>query len=289
MEIPADFDENKHFQFGTTNPTLMEKPFWKYMICNPHLTAFCVAGARDQELPIYCFARFGATQTYLEDGRLICIGGEHEDSHDPDFQIYNDVVVIKNPHFVKAIIYKTPVPSNFPTKAGGGYNLPLESRMLGTSNVNDVTIYGYAKDVFPPTDFHTATYVQHKDGKKFIYIIGGTGCESNGRFEEGSTNEEDCIANHLENTRIFRLDLSDFSMQKIQTSGDIPKGCSTHLHSAKLTMVEGQQLIEIEISQESVENCMQEQLCRNGTVMGDHHLRYRLNLENCVWTIYNRK
>lgn len=37
-----DIAENKHFQFGTENPTLMEKPFWKYMVCHPQLTDFCV-------------------------------------------------------------------------------------------------------------------------------------------------------------------------------------------------------------------------------------------------------
>lgn len=39
------------------------------------------------------FRRFGRSSTLLADGRLVLIGGEHEDSYDSDFCIYNDVVV----------------------------------------------------------------------------------------------------------------------------------------------------------------------------------------------------
>jgi hypothetical protein len=71
------------------------------------------------EQPRWSFERFGMTRTRLPDGRIVCVAGEHEDHYDPDFCIYNDVVVI----------------------APGA----------------DVTIYGYPETVFPPTDFHTAT------------------------------------------------------------------------------------------------------------------------------------
>ena len=71
--------------------------------------------------PIWTFERYGATRTELTDGRVICIGGEHEDYYDPDFHISNDVVVF----------------------GPGG----------------EIEIYGYPKEVFPPTDFHSATLV----------------------------------------------------------------------------------------------------------------------------------
>jgi hypothetical protein len=71
--------------------------------------------------PIWNFERMGQTRTELLDGRTVCVGGEHEDHYDPDFAIYNDVVVLH----------------------------PDES----------VEIYGYPKGVFPPTDFHTASLV----------------------------------------------------------------------------------------------------------------------------------
>ena len=35
------------------------------------------------------FFRLGGTRTELSDGRVIWIGGEHEDGYDPDFCIYN--------------------------------------------------------------------------------------------------------------------------------------------------------------------------------------------------------
>ncbi len=58
------------------------------------------------------------------------IAGEHEDCYDPDFQIYNDVVV-----------------------------LHPDGRM---------DILGYPREIFPPTDFHSATLVGEQ-----IFIIGG--------------------------------------------------------------------------------------------------------------------
>jgi hypothetical protein len=71
--------------------------------------------------PMWCFDRFGKSETVLPDGRVIHIGGEHEDSYDPDFFIYNDVTVI-DPN-------------------------------------GEIAIYGYPVEDFPPTDFHTATRV----------------------------------------------------------------------------------------------------------------------------------
>ncbi len=45
------------------------------------------------EGPVWTFDRMGQTRTELPDGRLVCVAGEHEDYYDPDFHIYNDVVV----------------------------------------------------------------------------------------------------------------------------------------------------------------------------------------------------
>src|SRR5579864_1183506 len=69
-----------------------------------------------EEGPIWTFDRMGRTCNELPDGRVVCIGGEHEDSYDPDFCIYNDVVVF--------------------------------------SPTDQIEIFGYLKEVFPPTDFH---------------------------------------------------------------------------------------------------------------------------------------
>lgn len=69
--------------------------------------------------PAWCFARYGQSSTLLTDGRTVLIAGEHEDHYDPDFYIYNDVVV-RHPN-------------------------------------GRIDIFGYPRDVFPPMDFHTAT------------------------------------------------------------------------------------------------------------------------------------
>src|SRR5262249_22947318 len=74
--------------------------------------------------PGWCFRRFGQSKTKLPDGRIVLIGGEHEDFYDPDFYIYNDVV-IKRPDA-------------------------------------DIEIYGYPADVFPPNDFRAAKLVDHR-------------------------------------------------------------------------------------------------------------------------------
>jgi hypothetical protein len=74
--------------------------------------------------PMWSFERFGQSRTALPDGRTILIAGEHEDGYDPDFYIYNDVVVQK------------------PDGA--------------------IDIFGYPESDFPPTDFHSATLVDDR-------------------------------------------------------------------------------------------------------------------------------
>lgn len=122
-----DFRAFRVPRFGTRNPERMNNPFWEGMIrtgVNAYRAEVHIEGDRDYEArfgPIWCAQRFGQSLTFLDDGRIVQIAGEHEDAYDPDFCIYNDV-------FVHA--------------PDGG-----------------VTIYGYPESVFPPTDFHTATLV----------------------------------------------------------------------------------------------------------------------------------
>ena len=70
---------------------------------------------------MWCFARYGMSQTLLPDCRVVHVGGEHEDHYDPDFCIYNDVTVI--------------------------------------GPAGEIAVHGYPESEFPPTDFHTATLV----------------------------------------------------------------------------------------------------------------------------------
>lgn len=71
--------------------------------------------------PIWSAMRYGQSLTFLPDGCMIRIGGEHEDGYDPDFRIYNDVFV-KHPS-------------------------------------GQIQIIGYPEANFPPTDNHSATLV----------------------------------------------------------------------------------------------------------------------------------
>lgn len=74
---------------------------------------------------------------FQEPAQVLWIAGEHEDSYDPDFCIYNDVVL---------------------------------TGLDGT-----VQIYGYPERDFPPTDYHSATLVQSDAYGESVYIIGRLG------------------------------------------------------------------------------------------------------------------
>jgi len=118
-----EFLHGAHRRFGSSNPERMVIPFWHAMLrsgvdawCAPH---HFERHPERHEAAVWCARRFGQSITFLADGRVIQIAGEHEDWYDPDFCIYNDVFV----HHPDGCF----------------------------------EIYGYPEAVFPPTDFHTAT------------------------------------------------------------------------------------------------------------------------------------
>ncbi len=120
---PSAFLRGWSRRFGNRNPDTMVEPFWEGMIragISAHQSKRLFEGGDDHS-PVWCAHRFGQSITLLPDGRIIQIGGEHEDSYDPDFCIYNDVFV----HEPDGTIH----------------------------------IFGYPESEFPPTDFHTATVV----------------------------------------------------------------------------------------------------------------------------------
>jgi ankyrin repeat protein len=119
----TDFRKAPSSRFGTRNPELIVEPFWEGMI-RSGISAYeagCLLGGTRDDSPIWCANRYGQSITFLGDGRIIQIGGEHEDWYDQDFCIYNDVFV----HQPDGTIH----------------------------------IFGYPESLFPPTDFHTATLV----------------------------------------------------------------------------------------------------------------------------------
>lgn len=108
--------------------------------------------------------RFGQSLTLLADGRAIMVGGEHEDWYDDDFCIFNDVIVVE---------------------PGGGF-LHL----------------GYPAEVFPPTDFHTATPVGGR-----LWIVGSLGYL--GSRSPGST-------------PVHVLDLDTYAIESVAIAGEAP-------------------------------------------------------------------
>lgn len=120
----------------TSNPTKLDSPLWNWLVrtrWDAYNANNLYAGPSPFDAgPMWTFERFGKSETVLADGRVVHIGGEHEDYYDPDFFIYNDVAVVD--------------------QAGA------------------IAIYGYPRDDFPPTDFHSATLVADT-----IYIIGRLG------------------------------------------------------------------------------------------------------------------
>lgn len=121
----AAYLEWRAVRHGVTNPEPMGNPVWAWLIDTGH-SAYLAAALLPTAPPMsegtrWCFDRFGQSTTELPDGRTVLVGGEHEDYYDPDFAIYNDVVVRHR-----------------------------DGRL---------EIFGYPVGDFPPTDFHSATLV----------------------------------------------------------------------------------------------------------------------------------
>lgn len=95
----------------------------------------------------------------------------------------------------------------------------------------------YPVEIFPPTDFHTSTYfVDPTTGKESIIIVGGLGYTG-----QASRSQTD----------VYQLDLTDFSIQRLNTSGGGPTG-GTSKHEAELIGGEGQAAIKIMTAESKV-------------------------------------
>lgn len=188
---PADvtrqtYDAWLRRRFGRDNPEEMTNPSWVWFVRDrlwPGRAADIMGASDSQDVfmsrargaePRWCFSRYGQSETRLPDGRRVFIGGEHEDFYDPDFCIYNDLTVI------------TP----------GG----------------EVEIFGYPRDVFPPTDFHAATLVGGR-----IAITGNLGYA--GERHQGMT-------------QVCFVSLENWAFEPIRLTADGPGWI--HKHSSSL-------------------------------------------------------
>lgn len=183
----AEYEALSRPRYGAANPERIENALWEHIMRNglggysvrkefgdtrrPHPKSDATSAYREQENgPVWSWDRMGRTTTTLADGRVVHVAGEHEDFYDPDFCIFNDVVV-EHPD-------------------------------------GRIEIYGYPKEIFPPTDFHTATLV---DGA--IILIGSLGYRDLRRF--GSC-------------QVFRLDTTTWRMKEITATGEGPGWIAHH-------------------------------------------------------------
>ena len=199
----ADYQSGCRPRFGTSNPQVIEHPFWYEMVRSGISAYQAKSQFGDEENmvePTWCFSRFGMSFTELPDGRFVQIGGEHEDFYDPDFCIYNDVIVHER---------------------SGKFE-----------------IMGYPKEVFPPTDFHSATHV---DG--CIYIVGGLGYHGSRQFGV---------------TPIYRLNCKAWKIDAIQSSGNNPGWIYDHkarlVEPGVLLVLGGKICTEIDGEEQHIEN-----------------------------------
>jgi hypothetical protein len=111
MVTKEDFLAQGRVRYGRANPERIESELYELIIArdwsawsakeefkDDRATWGCggevVSARRVTEFPpVWTFQRFGMSRTELPDGRIVFIGGEHEDFYDPDFCIYNDVIV----------------------------------------------------------------------------------------------------------------------------------------------------------------------------------------------------
>lgn len=124
----------------------------------------------EKDGPAWCFSRYAQSVSELENGSKIYIGGAYEDYYTAQFHVYNDVVVEG-----------------------------VDGR---------IQIYGYPTDVFPPTDYHSATVVGRN-----LYIVGN-----------GWRGPEHASVG----VPVYTLNLENFSIRSIPSNGDVPIGLRGH-------------------------------------------------------------
>ena len=212
----AEYHWGNRPQFGRSNPEVMDIPFWREMVRagSSAYEAKAQFADTDNMEPVWCFDRFGMSFMELPDGRFVQIGGEHEDFYDPDFCIYNDVIIHER---------------------SGRFQ-----------------IMGYPKEIFPPTDFHSATYFEGD-----ILIIGGLGYQG---------------SRHFGVTPIYRLNCQLWQIEKLKSSGENPGWIYDHKVSSAdrgvLVLRGGKVCIEHGGEEQQIEN----------------KDKFRLDVTNLKWT-----
>ncbi|MGI9606113.1 MAG: hypothetical protein ACR2P0_08245 [Acidimicrobiales bacterium] len=183
LDPPSDvtasvFAEWRNARRGRGQAEVLDNALWAWLVDSghgPYVVNEHFGGPASMDAgPGWTNERYGQSETELPDGRTVLIAGEHEDYYDPDFFIYNDVI-IRHP---------------------GG----------------ETEILGYGTDVFPPTDYHTATLVGSD-----IVLIGNLGYQDERRPDQ---------------TQVLVLDTTTWHVTTLATTGKAPGWI--HRHEADL-------------------------------------------------------
>ncbi len=206
-------------RIGMANPQRLTNAAWTWLARHKEMNAYVAnahfAGPSSMAVgPCFCANRFGQSITDLPDGRVFAIAGEHEDYYDPDFFIYNDVIV---------------------TDAAGR-----------------VEIFGYPREVFPPTDFHTATLVGNR-----IIVIGCLGYPS--QRDPGTT-------------PVFAVDTTTLAITRLTTTGMLPGRIFNH----EAELAADARTIVIRKGERAMLVHGAEKIC-------DNHDDWSLDLETLTW------
>jgi len=195
---PKVYLQNCKRRFGNRNPTRITNPVWDWMIRTEYdpypvrIQLGLEANSDHPGNPDFCFQRFGMTRTEMPDGRVIFIAGEHEDAYDPDFCIYNDVIVTRG--------YTS-------TRSDDAGYVEYDPGAVDNSAAI-IEYYAYPRHTFRPTDFHTATLVGDQ-----IYIVGSIGYVGERKPSR---------------TPIYRLCTRSYRIERVQPLGQVPGWISKH-------------------------------------------------------------
>ena len=166
--------------FGKTNGEVIKNPFYTDMVHSAasattarfHFESW-LEDCLPEGTPIWSNDRVGISLTRLANGNWVQIGGQYDDAPEYDYCVYNDVIEYD----------------------GRG----------------EFTIYGYPKDVFPPTDHHSATLINDH-----LYVIGGLG---------------DFIDDDLQQTNVYRWNIQSKQFEQVVTQGQSPQQLFKHTAS----------------------------------------------------------
>ncbi len=210
IEITGDiFDAQRTRRFGTANPERMNVPFWEWMIRGD---------AEDRERAKKESLFYRGMEPYFARQRF-----------ELDFD-YSSAVWT----FVRKGATVTELADGRTICIAGQYADFQEHDSCGYNDVivfersGEIGIYGYPETVFPPIDFHTSTWRGDQ-----IFIIGGLGYAN---------------ARQPDETPVFALDLHDYRITLVATSGECPSLINQHaaiLDESGEIFVSGGETIEL--------------------------------------------